>query len=88
MIFETFKTEKDLYDKYPSKLYICSYCGTLSDDRYQCTKCGFRSDGLFKTMGKGYTYTIEETGITEEIFKPLEMNNDWIKTGKGVKKQK
>lgn len=77
MITETFKSKTNFYEKYPSKLYICSFCGTLSQDRYQCSKCGFRADGLFKTMDKGYQYTIEETGETEEIFKPLELKNDW-----------
>ena len=78
MIAETFKTETEFINKYPSKLYVCSFCGTLSKDRYQCHKCGFRADGLFKTMGKGYQYTIQDTGVTEEIFKPVEIHNEWI----------
>lgn len=36
-------------------------------------KCGWRADGLLKTWGKGYKYTIEELGITEEIFPPIEL---------------
>ena len=36
-------------------------------------KCGWRADGLLKTWGKGYKYTIEDEGITEEIFTPIEL---------------
>ena len=76
MITELFKTQKDFDEKYPSKLYICSFCGSLSHDRYKCDKCNFRADGLFKTMDKGYSYTVEETGITEEIFRPIELTDE------------
>ena len=77
MITGTFKTEKEFNEKFPSKLYVCPYCKNLSEDKYSCKKCGYRADGFFKTMDKGFIYTIEETGKTEEIFKPVELINEW-----------
>lgn len=73
MEIETFETIRDFYRKFPKKFYICSNCGYLNESAYTCQKCGWRADGLFKTMDKGYKYTIKSTGITEEIFKPIEL---------------
>ena len=70
---EIFKSQREFNNRFPSKYYICSKCGTLTDNKYTCEKCGWRADGLLKTWGKGYKYTILETGITEEIFKPIEL---------------
>jgi DNA-directed RNA polymerase subunit RPC12/RpoP len=81
---DIFNTEREFNNKFPNKLYICSNCGQLTDNRYTCSRCGWRADGLFKTMGNGYKYTIAETGITEEIFLPIELykqerNEQWQK---------
>lgn len=70
---EVFSTQREFNNRFPSKMYICSNCGELSEDKYTCRKCHWRADGLLKTWGKGYKYTILETGITEEIFKPIEL---------------
>lgn len=73
---EIFETQREYNKKFPNKLYICTNCGTLTDDKYNCPKCHWRADGLFKTMDKGYKYTILETGITEEIFTPIELRKE------------
>lgn len=70
---ETFNTQREFNNRFPTKMYICSNCGELTDDKYNCSKCNWRADGLLKTWNKGYRYTILETGITEEIFKPIEL---------------
>lgn len=70
---EVFERTRDFYKKFPSRFYICSNCGYMNNSKYTCQKCGWRTDGLFQTMGKGYKYTIKSTGITEEIFKPIEL---------------
>lgn len=84
MLEETFATIREFNNKFPTKMYICCSCGQLTDNKYTCSRCGWRSDGLLKTWGKGYKYTILETGETEEIFKPIELlkevNNDKNKT--------
>lgn len=73
MITETFRTQREFNNKYPSKFYICSNCGYMNANKYTCQRCGWRADGLFKTMGKGYKYKILETGKEYEIFKPIEL---------------
>lgn len=73
MYEETFRTKREFNKQYPSKVYICSNCNSLSSDKLNCSVCGWRADGLFGTMGKGLKYTIEETGESEEIFKPIEI---------------
>ncbi|MBQ9786471.1 MAG: hypothetical protein IJW25_03280 [Clostridia bacterium] len=70
---EVFKTQYEFNKKFPSRFFSCSNCQSLTDDAYYCKTCGWRADGLFKTMGEGYIYTIAETGITTEIFKPIEI---------------
>ena len=70
---ETFKTQREFNNKFPTKMYICSNCGQLSDNKYYCSRCQWRADGLFRTMNRGYKYKILETGVTEEIFKPIEL---------------
>ena len=79
MIEEVFKTKREFNKRFPSKMYICTNCGQLTDDKYTCSKCGWRTDGLLKTQGKGYKYTILETGITEEIFTPIELLKEGVK---------
>ena len=37
-----------------------------------CINCGWRADGLLKTMNNGYKYTILDTKKTDETFKPIE----------------
>ena len=70
---ETFKSYREFNEKFPTKLYKCTNCGQLLNDKYSCVNCGWRADGLFKTMDKGYKYTIEDMNFTEEIFTPIEL---------------
>lgn len=79
---ETFNTQREFNNKFPTKMFICTNCGQLTDDKYTCSKCGWRADGLLKTWGKGYKYTILETGVTEEIFKPIELLKEGAKNDK------
>lgn len=75
MKIEIIQTIREFNNKFPSKLFICSNCNQLINDKYTCNKCNWRADGLLKTMDKGFKYKILETGITEEIFKPIELIN-------------
>ncbi|MBR0234067.1 MAG: hypothetical protein IJQ47_08465 [Synergistaceae bacterium] len=73
---EIFKTQREFNNKYPSHFYICSLCGKLIQNKYFCDYCGFRADGLLKTMGQGYKFIIEEQSPKiQEIFKPIERKN-------------
>lgn len=73
MLVETFNNMREFNCAFPSKLFICSLCGALCDNPYTCDRCGFRADGLFKTMENGFKFRILETSICEEIFKPIEL---------------
>lgn len=69
---EIIKNQREFNKKFPSGLYICSNCGHMNFDKYICQNCGWRSDGLFKTMNKGYRYKLKEENFEEEIFIPIE----------------
>lgn len=69
---ETFETQREFNLKFPSKIYVCSRCGYLTPDKYKCTKCGNQSNNFIFT-DNAYKYTIVETGITEQIFTPIEL---------------
>lgn len=68
---EVFKTEREFYKKFPSRFYICPECGYMSANKYFCHKCQSQANALFSE--NRYTYTIQETGKTETIFKPIEL---------------
>lgn len=77
MEVERFETQREFNNKFPSKFYVCSNCGKLLQDKYTCCYCGWRADGLFKTMNKGYKFIIEEQSEEiQEIFRPIEMEKE------------
>ena len=67
MEVERFETQREFNNKFPSKFYVCSNCGKLLQDKYTCCYCGWRADGLFKTMDKGYKFIIEEQSEVSEV---------------------
>jgi len=82
MEVERFETQREFNNKFPSKFYVCSNCGKLLQDKYTCCYCGWRADGLFKTMDKGYKFIIEEQSEEiQEIFRPIEMEKKENATG-------
>ena len=68
-----FRDWREFYHNYPSRFYTCSNCGYMNFDMFTCQKCGWRADGLLKTMGKGYKIKILSANKTLEIFKPIEL---------------
>lgn len=69
---EKFNTELEFKNKYPSGLYICSNCRTMTTSSVYCPNCNWSANGLFRTMGNGYIYSIAD-GEPIEIFQPIEM---------------
>jgi len=67
---ETFKTQREFNLKFPSKMYVCPNCLTLSDNPYICPNCGNQSNNIFL---KNYKYKIEETNTENQIFIPMEI---------------
>ena len=67
-----FKTEREFNKAFPSGMFLCTNCGSLTENRRFCKICGWRADGLLGTQDKGLKYTILETNESEEIFTPIE----------------
>lgn len=74
MEIEVFETEREFNNKYKGGLYVCPMCRKTTPNAKYCIHCGFRADGLFKTLNNGYKYKIKEKGEKiYEIFKPIEL---------------
>lgn len=69
---EEFATVRDFNKRFPSKLYICPRCKSLITDPYICIQCDNQNNNFLYTDNT-YSYSIKETGKTERIFKPLEL---------------
>lgn len=80
---EIFETQREFNNKFPTKMYICSRCNSLTDNPYQCRQCENQSNNFIYAENT-YKYTILESDITEQIFKPIELlkgvNNDKRRT--------
>lgn len=50
--------------------YVCPSCGKVSNDPYECKKCGWKVYGLFGDLGKGVFVYIKEKKKGQTIFKP------------------
>ena len=73
MLRQVFKTRREFNNAFPSKIFVCPICEKLTPNPMTCPNCGFRADGLVKTMGMGFLYVIEEEGpYTHEIFRLVE----------------
>lgn len=68
---EVFQTQREFNNKFPSKIYICSKCGSMTTNPYQCVTCESQSNN-FVYIENTYKYKILETNKEEVIFKPLE----------------
>lgn len=53
-------------------MYVCSRCKKLTINPYQCTNCGNQSNNFLLT-DETMSYKIEESGLSERIFKPIEL---------------
>lgn len=69
---QEFVTIRDFNKKFPGKIFICSRCQGMTQNPHQCTRCGNQSTN-FLFANNTYSYTIKEYGITETIFKPIEV---------------
>jgi len=69
---EVFETQREFNNKFPTKMFICSRCGALTTNPYQCRECENQANN-FALTEKTYKYTILESGKTEQIFRPIEL---------------
>lgn len=74
MNIEYFESKREFNLKFPSKFYICAFCGKITPYPDLCINCNTRADGFLKTMDSGYKYVIKEQGPEiNEIYKPIEL---------------
>lgn len=69
---EVFETQREFNNKFPNKMYVCSRCGALTNNPYQCRECENQSNN-FIYEDQTYKYRIIENGKAEQIFKPIEL---------------
>ena len=72
MIYEIFETLNEFKKAYPSKIYICSRCGTLTTNPCVCINCDNQSNN-FLLQEKVLNYKILENGEQKSIFIPIEL---------------
>ena len=82
--FEIFETQREFANRFPSKIFLCPHCDGFSTNPYQCNSqkemgnkfCDWKAHGFFRTLGRGYRFTIKQTfldnPIIDEIFMPIE----------------
>jgi len=68
----SFKSYRAFNNKFPTGMYVCSLCGEISFNPYQCLNCGNQSNN-FALYDKTLEYTISETGDKSRIFFPVEL---------------
>ena len=69
---QEFATIRDFNKKFPSKIFTLDRVLGMTQNPHQCTRCGNQSTN-FLFANNTYSYTIKEVGITETIFKPIEL---------------
>ena len=66
-----FKNKEEFFKKYNQ--FICPNCGEIIKDPQECYKCGWKSYGLFGTLGKGIYILLKDKIIVIEIFRPVKL---------------
>ena len=89
-----YNTLDDLKNAVSEHKFRCPCCSGISTDPYTCNsgkiidasknkKCDWKSFGLFKTLGKGYRFTIKEGFLekpcVDEIFMPIQLEKQNLK---------
>jgi hypothetical protein len=82
---KVFDSEAELRAAIPSMTFRCPACGKLSTNPYTCNSgakrtdgslCDWKSYGLFRTLGKGFRFTIRQGFLdnprVDDIFMPVE----------------
>lgn len=75
MEVEIFETVREFNKKFPSKIYICSRCGNLTSNPYQCRSCDNQANN-FLLQDKTFSFKILETGVEKTIFIPIEKEKE------------
>ena len=71
--YEEFNSRREYINKYPSGIYICSYCKNPTPNPYICPYCGGQANKLIHNE-ETYRYLIKgEQKEIQQIFKPVEL---------------
>ena len=65
---ESFKTQREFNNKYPTNLFICPNCSHASTNKYYCDNCSFQANNI---LNQSYEYEIQELNLKEKILPPL-----------------
>lgn len=68
---DTFRSIKEFYFRFPSKIYKCCWCGRITTNPYICIQCGKQANAL---IANTYRYKIG-SDEPKQIFIPLEKLN-------------
>ena len=87
-----FETQDDFKKAFPSMRFRCPFCNGITSNPYECNSgvkkvgrggdkaCDWKTYGLFRTLGKGFRFTIKkgflEKPFIDEIFMPLELESN------------
>lgn len=72
MRYDEFSTIRDFNKNFPSKIFVCPKCKSLSEDPYFCNVCKTQINN-FLYSEKTYGYTISENQKNDKIFMPIEL---------------
>ena len=67
---QIFKSQREFNNAFPSKVFYCPNCNSLTSNKYQCEFCQFQANNI---ANQNYTYKIEETKETDIILIPIEL---------------
>ena len=67
-----FSNKREFDKKFPSKIYICPRCKSLTINPYLCANCGNQSTN-FLYIEKNYRYFLKENSKENVIFSPIEL---------------
>ena len=67
-----FNNWREFNKKFPSKLYVCSACGSLTDNPYFCNNCQNQANNLFH-RSNNFAFKIGDEK-EKQIFSPIEIN--------------
>ena len=86
---DIFENLNELLAKFPSRKFICSCCGGITTNPYECNSgivrkdgkvCDWKTYGFLRTLGEGYRFTIRdlflEKPVVDEIFTPIELSTE------------
>ena len=64
-----YETQREFNNKFPSQVYFCPNCKSVTSNKYQCEFCNFQSNNI---ANLNFEYEIKELNLQEKILPPIE----------------